>query len=390
MIKKIFCFLCCTVILVLSCSSAFLSSAVVSEISLPFPQPLEFGGDDCGAVVWYASNTSSYAYYMAVLVPTAIEIGVNGGFDWFFTGTSNSVSIHLATSSNTVAAYTLYLFSWSNNASSFSVSIKSSAALSANSSKDVTIKSSSITTYENFMPYGKQLNSSYSDTALNVRYLFNGQVNQVDIDNIYSRVNSINSSTTTIKNDVSSIKGDVSSINGSVSSIKDDTGSIKNDVSDISSNVVSIVDNTNSIYSELNNTNFYINLYCSQIVEKLDKLLELQGYEEPSETTTNSAVSDLDKAEQALHKDSFEQLNSFEVPEFSSNAQSFGSGFVNAVQFLSSNMEFLSGNKVSSYNSSNDNTLDNSMRKISTLVFVVLTIGLVSFVLNLVSSKGSD
>lgn len=371
MIKKIITFICCIVIIVLSCTTAFLSFAVVPDVYLPFPEPLAFGGPDSGSVVWHGKNESNVEiYYMVTVIPSSYNAnGTNGGCHWSFTGKANSMKVDIQGYSNVITGISIYLFSWKPISGTFNCSLKSSFVLLEGATNSTNIFSNSSYTFDNFLTFGKNVGSSFSDTSIKPSYIFNGQVSQNDVDRIVSHCSGINTSLT--------------SINSNTSDIKSYVNSIMNTTADIYTKV-STINNT------LSNIQGDITFYSNEIISRLDKLLSLEGYSEPLPTTTNSVANDYENAENALGNGAFNTLDNFEVPDFNSNSSSFGSGFVNAVSFLSSNMEFLTGNKVSSYNTDTDNTLDNSIRKISTLIFVILTIGLVSFVLNLVSSKGDN
>lgn len=371
MIKKVFSLFCCTVILLLSCSIGFFSSAVVPDVYLPFPEPLDFGGPDSGSVVWHGVNSSNVEiYYMVTVIPSSYNAnGTNGGCHWSFTGTANSMKVDIQGQSNVITGISIYLFSWKPTSGTFNCSLKSSFVLLEGATNSTNIFSKSSYTFDNFLTYGKNVGSSFSDTSIKPSYLFNGQVSQNDVDRIVSHCSGINSSLT--------------SINSSTSDIKSYVNSIMNTTGDIYTKVSLINDTLSNIQGD-------ITFYSNEIISRLDKLLELEGYSDPPPTTTNSVANDYESAENALGDSAFNTLDNFQVPDFNSNSSSLGSGFLNAVQFLSSNMEFLSGNNSSSYNTSSDNTLDDTMSKMSTLIFVVLTIGLVSFVLNLVSSKGDN
>ena len=68
MIKKIITFICCIVIIVLSCSTAFFSFAV-DTVSLPFPNPTDIVGDVGAALTYTYRNSGSTAnrYVMSVV-----------------------------------------------------------------------------------------------------------------------------------------------------------------------------------------------------------------------------------------------------------------------------------------------------------------------------------
>lgn len=369
--KKFFSVLFSAVIIFCICSLSFVSFAVVPDVYLPFPEPLAFGGSDSGSVVWHGVNASNVEiYYMVTVIPSSYNAGgTNGGCHWSFTGKANSMKVDIQGQSNVITGISIYLFSWKPTSGTFNCSLKSSFVLLEGATNSTNIFSNSSYTFDNFLTYGKNVGSSFSDTSIKPSYIFNGQVSQNDVDRIVSHCSGINSSLTSINSNTSDIKSYVNSIMST-------TGDIKTKVS--------IINDT------LSNIQGDITFYSNEIISRLDKLLELQGYSEPSETTTNKTASEYESAENALHKDSFDKLENFSVTDFNNASASLGSKFVNAISFLSANMEFLSGN--SSYNLSNDNTLNtqlnDSMSKVSTLIFIILTIGVISFVLNLVSSKG--
>ena len=364
MIKKFFSFFCCTVILLLSCSIGFFSFAV-DTVSLPFPNPSDVVGD-VGAAFTYTyrnSGSTTNRYVMAVVYCSDPDAIIQ-----FSTNSSYQVTIFIQTTKS--AIYTISSFTYSDNGSTYSY--KSKTAGNLGQSNNYTLQSYVFATHKNASLYSYEVyNTSkpsldtFSTNSIHQTYSYSGVVTDVMINDVIFAINENSNK--------------INLTNSKLTTISDYLNSINNTIPNIDQNLFNVYQTCGRI-----------EIYTQEISSKLDKLLELQGYSDPSPTTTNSVANDYESAENALGDSAFNTLDNFEVPDFSSNSSSLGSGFLNAVQFLSSNMEFLSGNKSSSYNTTSDNTLDDTMSKMSTLIFVVLTIGLVSFVLNLVSSKGDN
>lgn len=364
MIKKIFTFICCIVIIVLSCSSAFFSFAV-DTVSLPFPNPTDIVGD-FGAVFTYTyrnSGSTTNRYVMSVVYCSDPDAIIK-----FSTNSSYQVVIFIQTTKSSI--YSISSFTYTEGKPTYSYKSKSSGNLGQ--SNNYTLPSYVFATHSNATLYSYEVyNTSrpsfdtFSTTSIPQTYSYSGVVTDVMINDVIFAINENSNK--------------INLTNSKLSSISDYLNSINNTMPNIDQNLYNVYQTCGRI-----------EIYTQEISTKLDKLLELQGYSDPPPTTTNSVANDYESAENALGDSAFNTLDNFEVPDFNSNSSSLGSGFLNAVQFLSSNMEFLSGNKSSSYNTSSDSTLDDTMSKMSTLIFVVLTIGLVSFVLNLVSSKGDN
>ena len=93
-------------------------------------------------------------------------------------------------------------------------------------------------------------------------------------------------------------------------------------------------------------------------------------------TTENQQIADFNQKENEVADSHFSALDSFEVPAFGG-----GLGNVsNALSFIGRSLEDLTGN-------SHDNISSSSIDKIGTVIFIVLMIGLVSFILNMVHNK---
>lgn len=364
MIKKFITFFCCIVIISLSCSTAFFSFAV-DTVSLPFPHPTDIVGD-CGSAFTYTyrnSGSTTNRYVMAVVYCSDPDAIIK-----FSTTSSYQVLIFIQSTKSSI--YSISSFTYSDGNSTYSY--KSKTAGNLGQSNNYTLPAYVFATHSNASLYSYEVyNTSrpgfdtFSTNSIHQTYSYSGVVTDVMINDVIFAINENSNK--------------INLTNSKLSTISDYLNSINNTMPNIDQNLYNVYQTCGRI-----------EIYTQEISTKLDKLLELQGYTEPPPTTTNPVANEYENAENALHKDSFDVLTTYSIPEFSDNAQSFGSDFVNAVSFLSSNMEFLSGNLIDSYNTDTDNTLDNPMRKISTLIFIILTIGLVSFVLNLVSSKGDN
>lgn len=124
-----------------------------------------------------------------------------------------------------------------------------------------------------------------------------------------------------------------------------------------------------AMLSILNEMNTSVTFYLNEI---LNQLKNGDSYS-PNETTTNQEMSDYEQAEGALMDNNIENLNNFEMPDLGS----FNSGSQNnAFKFISSNIEFFSGMNG-----------QGSVSKIATVLFVILGLGLTSFIIGLSNRK---
>lgn len=109
--------------------------------------------------------------------------------------------------------------------------------------------------------------------------------------------------------------------------------------------------------------------YLDEILNKLDNGSDYA----PEQTTSNAEMSNYEQAEGALMDNNIENLNNLDMP----NLGSFNSGSQNnAFQFISSNIEFFSGMNG-----------QGSVAKIATVLFVILGLGLTSFIIGLSNRK---
>lgn len=118
--------------------------------------------------------------------------------------------------------------------------------------------------------------------------------------------------------------------------------------------------------------NHEIVFYLNEILNKLG-----QGSDyTPSQTTTNQEMSNYEQAEGALIDDNINNLNNLSLPDLGN----FNSGQQgNAFSFISSNIEFFSGMNGSG-----------SIAKVGTVLFVILGLGLTSFIIGLSNRRKGD
>lgn len=116
--------------------------------------------------------------------------------------------------------------------------------------------------------------------------------------------------------------------------------------------------------------------YNQQVVFYLDEILNKLndgGDYSPEQTTSNADMSNYEQAEGALMDNNIDNLNNLEMP----NLDSFNSGSQNnAFKFISSNIEFFSGMNG-----------QGAVSKIATVLFVILGLGLTSFIIGLSNRK---
>lgn len=116
--------------------------------------------------------------------------------------------------------------------------------------------------------------------------------------------------------------------------------------------------------------------YNQQVVFYLDEILNKLndgGDYSPDQTTSNADMSNYEQAEGALMDNNIDNLNNLEMP----NLDTFNSGSQNnAFKFISSNIEFFSGMNG-----------QGSVSKIATVLFVILGLGLTSFIIGLSNRK---
>lgn len=116
-----------------------------------------------------------------------------------------------------------------------------------------------------------------------------------------------------------------------------------------------------------------INFYTKEILDQLKSINDNDFTTVPD--TTNAVVNDYNNAEEAVIGDSFDKLD--EAGNALPDLNSFNSGNQkNAFSFISSNIEFFSG--------MNGN---GSVSKIATVMFVILGLGLASFIIGLTNRR---
>lgn len=306
------------------CFFAFASSPVV--INLPFPNPVETF-PDCGALVFYDNTYSRYV--MLVYYPYSLNDSEKPFYSPVLFSVKNISSGGFSVTLNTKDYYIHYIpycFTWNEDSYSYSLTKWADRLIVPNDSYSASLYEG--VDVRNAVAYGNSVlgwNDSVSTTHT-CSYSFNNQVTKSDIDYI--------------------------------------CGTIQNF----------------SLQTDEHLTT--LEFYCQEILNALGT----DDFEEPSVTTTNEFVDELESAEENLNAGFSDFLNDYEPPDFGEQVDSISG---NAFQFLKLGMEFFTGNKLQSYNTESNQTLDNPMRKISIIITIVLTLGIVSFALNIVSSKGS-
>ena len=206
-----------------------------------------------------------------------------------------------------------------------------------------------------FTPLYKNSNISYSFTSTE-----GGAILSV-VNKMNSTLNSVNGKVDTVNGNLNDIKGGINQANGKLNEIEDSLNSGNATLG--------------SIDARLEEANQYIDYYGNGITFYLNEILEqLQDKSySPEETTTNEAISNYNSAEGALMDDNINQLNNFEMPDINS----FNSGSQkNAFAFISNNIEFFSGM-----------TGSGSVSKISTVLLVILGLGLASFIIGMTNRR---
>lgn len=143
------------------------------------------------------------------------------------------------------------------------------------------------------------------------------------------------------------------------------------EMGEVLSKLQDINSSTQNGFQNVINQNKEIIFYTSEILN------ELKGGEDftTAEDTTNQVVNDYDNAEQEVIGDSFDKLD--QAGDALPDLNNFNSGNQkNAFQFISSNIEFFSGMNGTG-----------SVSKIATVMFVILGLGLASFIIGLTNRR---
>lgn len=121
-----------------------------------------------------------------------------------------------------------------------------------------------------------------------------------------------------------------------------------------------------------------IKLYCADILEALG---EGSDYV-PPESTTNEVIDGYHQAEQDLMNNQFDNIDSVVdvLPTFNADVVN-GTSTGNSFLFVSDLMNFLTGN------GSGYGTSINSMGKIASAVYIILSLGFASFIIGLVNRR---
>lgn len=297
-------------------------------VVLPFPSPSSFGNNSKSIVVY---DDTSHRYYMYTLV-----------FEPTLAIPSDSVSFTLSPTSYVDDSKSSF------NGFSLQVNLKLDQSVSETSVDTLSVY---CRLYMFSFGYG---NSTYSCTHLTLR----------GINDVASFLLAFNQ--TRLKFNYSSSSSSfptsyVGFFNGSTYGNLDSYGSLFS-----TSVVYSFSSDANGfLLSQIADDFDTAHFYLQQI---LDKLGDNGGYS-PSETTTNSDMSNYEQAEGALVDNNIDALNNMELP----NLSDFNSGNQgNAFQFISSNIEFFSGMNGTG-----------SIAKVGSVLLVVLGLGLTSFIIGL-------
>ena len=358
MLKKITAFICSFFVVILACSASFFSFARVPEKSVPFPAPDDFLTPYGSAIVYaYHTPSNSTILWRALYIVSTCDCNYGTAYD--FNGSKLTCNFGFAgTIEINAGCFLVYSFAYTSGADTYTTSFKDYFALGRGEEGSVSNTISSNWIFDFVQVYGNcsvSYHSPFSQPVNKFSPTFNGDISYTDISNLFS---SVDSDLNTLHSDFNSLIGKVDITNSRLNTLHSDF---------------------NTVNSKLTS----IDLYCSEILDEL----RAEDYTEPPQTTENQQMSDYEEAEKVISDDAFNNLDNFEFAAIGDSLDSFGNGFSGALSFLSSNMEFFTGNQDTSYGSTDD---DSAIRKISVVILIVLSLGLVSFVLNLVSSKGSD
>lgn len=337
-----------------------------TTIALPFPSPDSFGSSSKACII-YNSSANRYTMFLLTYTPGSL-VGnsncvrmrvqlyaddTNSNFnrayikidaDPYFQVTANpGVDPTITTIASDVH---LYSFMWVAGSSSYSVSERSLKCESGLGSPG----------YILFDPV-EHLSDTWSYMAGKTSSPYNNPLNYVRVYN-GSSVSPVVSS---------NIFYSFSSTDGyqSLAVLR----GIDSNVNQIESNVSDISDKLSASNNHLANINNNVVFYCQEI---LDKLNDGSDYA-PEDTTSNVDLSNYENAEGALMDNNIENLNNLDMPDLGS----FNSGSQNnAFKFISSNIEFFSGMNG-----------QGSVAKIATVLFVILGLGLTSFIIGLSNRK---
>lgn len=337
-----------------------------TTIALPFPSPVSFGSTSKACIV-YNSDANRYTMFLLTYTPgplvgnsNCVSMNVRLFYDDSKTNWNRayikieadpyaqvSAKPDVDPTITTIASDVhLYSYMWVAGSSSYSVAERSLKRESGMGSPG----------YILFDPV-EHLSDTWSYTAGKTTSPYNNPLN-------YVRVYNGASVSTVVK---SNIFYSFSSTDGyqSLAVLR----GIDSNVNQIESNVSDISDKLSASNNHLATINNSVVFYCQEI---LDKLNDGNDYV-PEQTTSNADISNYENAEGALMDNNIENLNNFEMPDlvtFNSGSQN------NAFKFISSNIEFFSGMNG-----------QGSVAKIATVLFVILGLGLTSFIIGLSNRK---
>lgn len=332
--------ICSPLILSLSFSSFATSNDDLANlnVSLPFPHPSEFG-PYYSAIVFSRYNSSkkknTYEMWVLTFEPEYGDNISNMNWNFFVENNKNAFSI---VGTAPVGLFSLYNLWYHDGDLSYSISTKKSQFIEQGSglnflynpsnfdgsSNAETFRANSLSLYGAVTPYY----SSDFTKSRSGAYVFQGSVNP-------SMISEINQNLLIVRNYQNGIHSD--------------TALIKSGVNTIS-------------------------LYTQDILKLLKDNYNFNDFT-TAENTTNSDMNNFESAENKMLDDNFNKVSDVSLADVSS----FKTGSVgNAFAFISSNIEFFSGNGVGA---------NSSMNKIGAVVMVVLGLGLASFVVGLVNRR---
>ena len=327
-------------------SISFSVSAVYEEpdvaltfknVTLPFPNPNTFGNNSC-AIVFRSpditvDNGTHYNEAYEMFVFSFTPEYMDSVHDVIFSITKNSktskISFSVACSAN-VGTFTVYRFwYYPSIATHYSLAVAGSKYLNSQSG-----------------------NSVYTFTTS----LYNGGSNARNIDNF-----SIN------------FFGECGVVYGSgLGNNRQFQYTFMGEVSP--QLILNLQQDFNQQLSSSNNKLDTVILYSQKILSALNDDDDFTT----SVPTSNEDLNNYQSAEDEMLNSNFDSVNNVSLPDVST----LNTGnYRNAFGFLSSNIEFLSGN------GSNYGDASNSMAKVGVCVFVILGLGLASFVIGLVNRR---
>lgn len=333
--------------MIASSTAVAFSSFALETVSLPFPSPDKLGEDN--PIIVYERSDGQY-YMIVMYSPAKFFADYTGGteMDYLYYGANYSwryyenkiqISANTDMSSDVAFNMTPIIYYWNPSNGYYNVQIGANVSninvfndvLSVGSSRSI----ADVITFHSDISYT-------NDSGLrqhNKQYVFSGELNQPDLNTYLLQIDN------SLKVAMQSIQNLQNAQNSKFTRFISEYVAMNSKLSTIDSNLQILVDSMTESHSA------------------------------PA-TTENQQIADFNQQENAVADSHFSALDSFEVPAFGG-----GLGNVsNALSFIGRSLEDLTGN-------SHDNVSSASIDKIGTVIFIVLMIGLVSFILNMVHNK---